>query len=184
MSARGQSAANSEENKRPSNSPPPPSSGPAPASQPSNAEDEDDDFVDISDEDTDMRDADADDKRAQNTLGLHRLAANSEDIDDDSDDEPDGMANHPLLSMLTGRLGNRRRGSTHQWDRLHPVTSVLSVYNVDDCTELENEAFPENERCSREKACILYHCDALCAFLQCSQERLFMVTCSSVSPTN
>jgi hypothetical protein len=153
MSAKGQSQLNNQENKRPtadSDS----SSGPAPASQSSDHQDDDDDFVDISDEDTDMRDgdADADDKqRTTNALDLHRLAANSEDIDEDSDDEPDNMASHPLLSMLTGRLGQRRRGSTHKWDHLHPVTSVLSVNNVEDCVQLENEAFPENERCSREK---------------------------------
>jgi hypothetical protein len=129
-------------------------SDPPPASQ--SALDDDDDFVDISDEDADMRDA-ADDKHPDsnhNVLDLHRLAANSEDnhdLDDDSDEDQDQMANHPLLSMLTGRLGQRRRGSTHKWDRLHPVTQVLSVANVDDCDKLEIDAFPEQERCSREK---------------------------------
>ncbi|RMZ86120.1 hypothetical protein DV737_g15, partial [Chaetothyriales sp. CBS 132003] len=45
----------------------------------------------------------------------------------------------------------RRRGSSHKWDYLHPVTQVLTVANVDDCTALEADAFPEHERCSREK---------------------------------
>lgn len=153
MSAKGQSQPNKQENKRPDTDSPP--SGPTPASQ-SAANDDDDDFVDISDEDTDMQDADAGSKdRTKDELDLHRLAAHHEDLDDDSDEEHDNMASHPLLGMLAGRLGQRRRGSTHKWDRLHPVTGVLSVSNVDDCTDLEVEAFPENERCSREKVSTL-----------------------------
>ncbi|KAF4258927.1 hypothetical protein KXX13_007105 [Aspergillus fumigatus] len=35
-------------------------------------------------------------------------------------------------------------------DELHPFVQTLTVSNVDDCVEVEN-AFPENERCSREK---------------------------------
>jgi hypothetical protein len=81
--------------------------------------------------------------------------------DDDSDEEHEHMANHPLLSMLTGRLGPRRRGSTHKWDNLHPVTQVLSVANLEDCTVLEESAFPENERCSREKVSLSFPCTAV-----------------------
>lgn len=95
-------------------------------------------------------------KQAAEDLGLQRFGNNLKDVgdeEDDSDDEHDHMANHPLLNMLTGRLNQRRRGSTHKWDRLHPVTQVLSVANVNDCTELEEETFPEHERCSREKVC-------------------------------
>ncbi|RMD42941.1 hypothetical protein DV735_g2237, partial [Chaetothyriales sp. CBS 134920] len=67
-------------------------------------------------------------------------------------EEPDDpISHHPLFGLLTGRLGQRRRGSSHKWDHLHPVTQVLTVANVDDCTALEADAFPENERCSREK---------------------------------
>lgn len=150
MSAKSQSDPPDHENQNNNN---PPSSNAPQSSQSHPAEDDDEDFVDISDEDTDMRDADADDKpRTKDDLDLHRLSANSDhDFDDDSDEEHDSMASHPLLSMLTGRLGGRRRGSTHKWDSLHPVTQVLSVSNVDDCTKLEDQAFPENERCSREK---------------------------------
>ncbi|KAJ5081811.1 hypothetical protein NUU61_010075 [Penicillium alfredii] len=35
-------------------------------------------------------------------------------------------------------------------DELHPFVQLLSVSNVDDCVQVEN-AFPEPERCSREK---------------------------------
>lgn len=34
---------------------------------------------------------------------------------------------------------------------LHPYVQTLSVADVDSCVALENAAFPENERCSREK---------------------------------
>jgi hypothetical protein len=125
-------------------------------------EDDDDDYVDISDEDTEMRDASESNQSrrpgsTKDDLDLHRLSANSSvdhDLDDSSDEEHESMANHPLLSMLTGRIGQRRRGSAHKWDSLHPVTGVLSVGNVEDCTRLEDEVFPEEERCSKEKVCL------------------------------
>lgn len=34
---------------------------------------------------------------------------------------------------------------------LHPYVQTLSLADVDSCVALENAAFPENERCSREK---------------------------------
>jgi hypothetical protein len=46
-----------------------------------------------------------------------------------------------------------RRPPTHhrtKLDELHPFVQLLSVSNVEDCAEVEN-AFPENERCSRDK---------------------------------
>lgn len=39
-------------------------------------------------------------------------------------------------------------------DDLHPFVQILTVSNVDDCVKVES-AFPENERCSREKVCFL-----------------------------
>lgn len=76
---------------------------------------------------------------------------NVHEEEDDSDDEDSAMANHPIFGMLAGRLGQRRRGSTHKYDKLHPENQALTVANVDDCVEVEDSAFPENERCSREK---------------------------------
>lgn len=46
-----------------------------------------------------------------------------------------------------------RRAPTHhrtKLDELHPFVQLLSVSNVDDCLEVES-AFPEQERCSRDK---------------------------------
>jgi predicted GNAT family N-acyltransferase len=47
-------------------------------------------------------------------------------------------------------------------DELHPFVQILTVSNVEDCVEVEN-AFPENERCSREKFIYrLTKCPELC----------------------
>ena len=115
---------------------------------------DDEEFVDIDHRDVEMQDTETS-KQSVDDLDLHTFGTNihDPDEDDDSEEEHENMANHPLLSMLTGRLGQRRRGSTHKWDKLHPVTQVLSVANVEDCTTLEESTFPENERCSREKVC-------------------------------
>lgn len=121
---------------------------------------DDDGFVDIQHEDVEMQDSGSDaeappQRTSINSLDLHQVNhsdhAEQPDEDDDSDDDHDIMANHPLLNMLTGRLGQRRRGSAHKWDRLHPENQALSVADVDQCSSLEEEAFPEEERASREK---------------------------------
>lgn len=124
---------------------------------------EEDGFIDIQDADVDMQDSESDD--AQHSSGrpleLHRYGNNLEDVDDvvddedESDDDHNPMASHPLLSMLTGRLGPRRRGSTHKWDRLHPENQTLSVANADECSALEDQAFPPEERATREKVRLL-----------------------------
>ena len=36
---------------------------------------------------------------------------------------------------------------------LHPHVQVLCIADLEACVALENAAFPENERCSREKVC-------------------------------
>lgn len=90
-------------------------------------------------------------------LQLERFGNDLQDVedddmeDDDDDDEHDHVANHPLLGMLAGRLGQpRRRGSSHKYDSLHPVTAVLGYADVDSCVALE-ESFPPVERAPREK---------------------------------
>lgn len=76
--------------------------------------------------------------------------------DEDDSDEDEHTMSHPIFGMLAGRLGQRlRRGSSHAYDKLHPENQVLTVANVEDCVEVENEAFPEAERCTREKVRLL-----------------------------
>lgn len=50
-----------------------------------------------------------------------------------------------------------RRPPTHhrtKLDELHPFVQLLSASNVEDCVAVE-QAFPENERCSRDKVSTL-----------------------------
>lgn len=89
---------------------------------------------------------------ASEDLQLTRFDNDLRDPEDDDSDDDDAMAHHPIFGMLAGRLGQRRRGSTHKYDKLHPENQVLTLANIDDCVEVET-AFPENERCSREKVC-------------------------------
>lgn len=122
---------------------------------------DEDGFVDIHHEDVEMQDSDSDavappPKTSLDSLDLQRIGHSNEaeevgDEEDDSEDENDIMASHPLLNMLTGRLGQRRRGSSHKWDSLHPENQALSASNVDECSTLEEAAFPIEERASREK---------------------------------
>ncbi len=120
---------------------------------------DEDGFVDIQHADVDMQDTESDDAPHSTSapLQLQRYSNNLQDPEDDSDDDHDAMANHPLLSMLTGRLGARRRGSSHEWDRLHPENQALSVANADECSSLEESVFPPEERASREKVRMQIH---------------------------
>lgn len=97
-------------------------------------------------------------------LQLTRFDNDLRDVEEDDSDDDDAMASHPIFGMLAGRLGQRRRGSTHKYDRLHPENQILTRANVEDCVDVENSAFPENERCSREKVRPCLRCDhVLCS---------------------
>ncbi|KKY24108.1 putative gnat family [Phaeomoniella chlamydospora] len=64
---------------------------------------------------------------------------------------PGNMFEHLLRSH--GLLGPRGRAQQMEMprDALHPFVQVLSSANVDDCVQVENASFPEEERASREK---------------------------------
>jgi hypothetical protein len=139
---------------------------------------EEDGFIDVQHADVDMQDTTSDEvskSPPSAPLALHRYGSNLEDVDDvvdeedDSEDERDPMANHPLLNMLTGRLGARRRGSAHKWDRLHPENQILSVSNADECSLLEGAAFPPEERASREKVRTIPSCQP--SDMECCEDR-------------
>ncbi|MCJ1468131.1 hypothetical protein MMC07_006759 [Pseudocyphellaria aurata] len=56
------------------------------------------------------------------------------------------------LQSLTGLAQLRSKGANiSARNDLHPYVQTLSLADVDSCVALENAAFPENERCSREK---------------------------------
>lgn len=110
-----------------------------------------DDFEAVSHEDAETT-AKADKSvHAKDDLQLTRFDNDLKDVEDDSDDDESAMANHPIFGMLAGRLGQRRRGSSHKYDKLHPENQVLTIANVEDCVKVEESAFPPNERGSREK---------------------------------
>jgi hypothetical protein len=119
--------------------------------------------------DTEMTDLDNSSSESSHGLGLQRMSANnahpfSQGMDDD-DEESSPL--HPLISRLQNRLlsrnANINRASSNKFDTLHPYTSILSVADVDHCVELEDSAFPEHERCSREKVCPALQSVPLCS---------------------
>jgi hypothetical protein len=52
----------------------------------------------------------------------------------------------------------------HAAQNLHPYTSPLTLADLESCVALENEAFAENERCSREKVSL----DTVSLHLSCA----------------
>lgn len=109
-----------------------------------------DDFETVSHEDAQAAAPISENRSSSEGLQLTRFD-NDIHEEEDSDEEENAMSHHPLFGMLAGRLGQRRRGSTHKYDKLHPENQVLTLANVQDCVEVENSAFPENERASQEK---------------------------------
>ena len=53
-------------------------------------------------------------------------------------------------SLIPAQLRNKGANISARND-LHPYVQTLSLADVESCVALENAAFPENERCSREK---------------------------------
>ena len=53
------------------------------------------------------------------------------------------------MTSHTGSVGPPTHHRT-KLDELHPFVQLLSTSNVEDCLNVEN-AFPEQERCSRDK---------------------------------
>lgn len=78
-----------------------------------------------------------------------------EDVEDvDEDDDESGMQRvlRPLLGLQ--RQGQRSRGAgANKYADLHPFAQILSLSDLEACVALESAAFPEHERCSRDKVC-------------------------------
>ncbi|GAB1204826.1 hypothetical protein APSETT445_003489 [Aspergillus pseudonomiae] len=76
-----------------------------------------------------------------------------EEVDDDDEEEVDEdyvAVDHDDINEFPYWF---RRPPVHQrtkLDELHPFVQVLTVSNVEDCVNVES-AFPEQERCTREK---------------------------------
>ena len=55
--------------------------------------------------------------------------------------------------MLSEEPGDAEPRPRWHGSDLHPHVQTLSISDLEACVALENAAFPENERCSREKVC-------------------------------
>ena len=76
-----------------------------------------------------------------------------EDLDDDHDKSEMERVLRPFLGLQ--RQGQRTRGgAANKYDNLHPYTQILSLSDLEACIAVEEAAFPEHERCSREKVCL------------------------------
>lgn len=77
------------------------------------------------------------------------------DLDEDDEEEVDEdyvAVDHDDINEFPYWF---RRPPVHhrtKLEELHPFVQVLTESNVDDCVNVES-AFPEQERCSREKVC-------------------------------
>jgi hypothetical protein len=77
-----------------------------------------------------------------------------EDVDNEEEESEMERVLRPLLGL--GRQGQRSRvAAPNKYDDLHPYTQILSLSNLEACVALERSAFPEHERCSRDKVCLL-----------------------------
>lgn len=100
-----------------------------------------------------------------------------EDVDDEEEEEEHSFYRPGLAGLLGGRMMQRSRNTAGKFDNLHPFTQVLSITNVDDCVILEEEAFPPNERCSREKVTVLLACPFLWLLWRVSFNACLLLTC-------
>ena len=116
---------------------------------------DDEDFVPVSHRDAEADamniDSHPDDDPPASPPGarLQRMSGNLLDLDD----EAEHSFLHPLMGHLQGRLlgRNMARNAPNKFAPLHPYTQILQLIDVDECVRVEAEAFPEHERCSREK---------------------------------
>lgn len=66
------------------------------------------------------------------------------------DDQNNSTLNRNNLSLANAQLRSKGTNISIRND-LHPYVQTLSLADVDSCVAMENAAFPEQERCSREK---------------------------------
>lgn len=81
------------------------------------------------------------------------LPIDDDDSDDDEEEEVGGdyvAVDHDDINDFSYWFRRPPAQQRTELDELHPFVQVLNMTNVDDCVEVE-KAFPEHERCSREK---------------------------------
>lgn len=78
-------------------------------------------------------------------------ARDGEEYNEDEDSEGDYVALSPEEKSDLSYWFRQQPARQHsKLDELHPFVQTLNLSNVDDCVKVES-AFPESERCSREK---------------------------------
>ena len=84
------------------------------------------------------------------------VPVNHEDVEDVDNEEEESEMERVLRPFLgLQRQGQRSRvAAPNKYDDLHPYTQILSLSNLEACVALEYGAFPEHERCSRDKVCL------------------------------
>ncbi|KAK5129934.1 hypothetical protein LTR08_002694 [Meristemomyces frigidus] len=90
-----------------------------------------------------------------------QLTKSPEEVDDQ--DRKDSRSNAMTANEGTrGKTFAQMRSGMSKRDALHPYTNALSPKDAASCTRLEEEAFPANERCTKEKFQYrLKHCGEL-----------------------
>ncbi|KAK5167185.1 uncharacterized protein LTR77_007916 [Saxophila tyrrhenica] len=86
--------------------------------------------------------------------------------------------------MPQGSLFSQMVQNNDKRDELHPYTQTLTISDVESCTRLEEEAFPPNERATREKFQYrLQTCGSLCMGLYTSSSNPSSIpTASTATP--
>lgn len=88
--------------------------------------------------------------------GMPELTKSPEEVEDrPTPGEETGDRSAAMDAMdddddLEARFAQQGKSNTKR-DELHPYTQALSTSDVESCTRLEEECFPPNERCTREK---------------------------------
>ena len=99
------------------------------------------------------------------------LTKSPEEVEGDQDRFQPARANINNNNVMSnqGKTFAQMRGGMSKRDQLHPYTNALSPKDAESCTSLEEQAFPANERCSKEKV------SSVLAFFCFSSSKLFHV---------
>ncbi|KAF2774497.1 acyl-CoA N-acyltransferase [Teratosphaeria nubilosa] len=82
--------------------------------------------------------------------GMPELTKSPEEVEDRSS-AMDAEDEERMVNRLSRQQKRQQSSAQPERDELHPYTQTLSMSDVDSCVKLEEEAFPPNERASREK---------------------------------
>ncbi|KAK5119565.1 hypothetical protein LTR85_007393 [Meristemomyces frigidus] len=94
--------------------------------------------------------------------GLPQLTKSPEAVENSSANMDEDRSSAMDATDEDDAVERFQTASTSKRDELHPYTQSLSPKDVDSCTRLEEEAFPPQERCTREKFQYrLKHCGEL-----------------------